>query len=515
MPLQYLPLRETNQFSALFLDFLDRRPELQPFAGYPADLDGFRAQLAEKSFDAAKRQTLVEVLERQYAGVPQPPDLAALRDENTFTVTTGHQLNLFTGPLYVLFKLVSTINLARRLAREFPEYRFVPVYWMATEDHDFEEINHVRLFGRTHTWNTAQTGAVGRMDPRELRALFTEIPEAVPVFERAYLQSPTLAAATRQVVHELLGAEGLICLDADDSALKAEFRDVMQDDAFNQTAFRLVNETSERLVSLGYKSQVTPREINFFYLEDGLRERLVPADAEFAVNGTGRLFSADELRTLIDEHPERLSPNVILRPVYQEVILPNLAYLGGPGEVAYWLQLKPVFEHYAVPFPILMPRNFGMFLTAATRRRIEKLGLSLTDLFLDETALRRAYLRRHTAYPLDLPDEVLALAQTLETVHAKAVHVDPTLGPHVRAQQKRLSSWMARLEKRLLRSEAQNQETTVRQLHELKEHLFPGGGLQERTDNFLTFQAAHPTLIQDLLAAFDPLDFRFILFDIS
>lgn len=514
MPIQYLPLRETNQFSDLFLHFLERRPELQPFAGYPADLDGFRAQLAGKSFDAARRSTLVEVLERQYAGLPNPPELRALLDERTFTVTTGHQLNLFTGPLYVLFKLVSTINLAKRLAREFPGYRFVPVYWMATEDHDFEEINHVRLFGRTHTWTTAQTGAVGRMDPRELKTLFAEIPEKFPVFERAYLENETLAAATRQAVHELLGAEGLVCLDADNPALKAEFREVMRDDVFRQTAFRLVNETSEQLEALGYKSQVTPREINFFYLEEGLRERLVPAAEGFKVLHTDRRFSADELGTLLDEHPERLSPNVILRPLYQEMILPNLAYLGGPGELAYWLQLKPVFEQYAVPFPILMPRNFGMLLTSATRRRIEKAGLALGEVFLDETTLRRAYLRRHTAYPLDLPDEALTLAQTLETIHAKAVRVDPTLGPHVRAQQKRLSNWLARLEKRLLRSEAQNQGAALQHLAELKAHLFPGGGLQERTDNFLTFQATHPALIRELLDTFDPLDFRFYVFDL-
>ncbi|SDL73509.1 bacillithiol biosynthesis cysteine-adding enzyme BshC [Siphonobacter aquaeclarae] len=512
MQVSCIPLAATRQFSSLFLNFISGDETLKPFYGEFPNLDGFRRQLEIKQLDPERRRTLVSVLEKQYAGLENQPDIRSLLDEKTFTVTTGHQLNLFTGPLYVIFKLVSTINLAKRLSREFPEHRFVPVYWMATEDHDFDEINHFRLSGKTYTWNTSQTGAVGRMDPSGLKALFEEIPERLPLFEKAYSEQKTLADAVRFYMHELFGAEGLICLDADDRDLKASFRSVIEDDIRHHTAQRLVAECG--LDALGYKQQVTPRDINFFYLKDGLRERLIPADGGVQVNDTKIHFSDAEVRDLLEQTPEVFSPNVILRPLYQEMILPNLAYLGGPGELAYWLQLKPVFDHYGVPYPVLMPRNFAMVLSAATRRRISNLDLSAEELFQDETHLRRKYVEKHAEYSLDIHPELGQILKSLEGIREKAARINPTLDGHIKAEEQKVKNWAERLERRLFASESQNQETAIRQLSELKAYLFPGGGLQERTDNFLNFSLADPAFIPKLLETFDPFRYEFYLLEV-
>ncbi|PMD95722.1 bacillithiol biosynthesis cysteine-adding enzyme BshC [Siphonobacter sp. BAB-5405] len=511
MQVSCIPLAHTRQFSSLFQAFISGQENLKPFYGEFPDLEGFRKQIEQKKFDVQKRQTLVSVLEKQYAELDSKPDFQVLLDEKTFTVTSGHQLNLFTGPLYVIFKLVTAINLARRLKQEFPEYTFVPVYWMATEDHDFEEINHFRLSGKTHTWHTQQKGAVGRMNPKELATLFKEIPERLPLFEQAYLQHNTLADAVRYYIHELLGAEGLICIDADDRALKAEFRPVIEDDLFNHTAFKLVQEASEKLEAIGYKQQVTPREINFFYLNEGIRERLVPDENGVRVNDTRLTFDKDKIQSLLDQSPEVFSPNVILRPVYQEVILPNLAYLGGPGELAYWLQLKPVFDHYQIPYPILMPRNFAMIISQATQRRIQNLGLTPEELFQDEATLRRQYVEKHAAYSLDIQPDLQQMLEALEAMRTKAVQVNPTLDGHIKAEAQKLRNWAERLDRRLVASEAQKQETGVRHLSELKAYLFPGGGLQERTDNFLNFYLANPAFISQLLDLFDPFCYEFYM----
>ncbi len=518
MNCQYLPLAATHQFPPLLLDYLARKPDLRPFYGDFPDLDGFRRQLVRKNFDPEKRRTLVAVLQKQYAGLPNPPDFSVLLDEKTFTVTTGHQLNLCTGPLFVVYKFITAINLAKRLTAEFPGYRFVPVYWMASEDHDFAEINHFRIDGNAYAWHTEQTGAVGRMKTSELKEFFAKIPEKLPVFERAYASQPTLAAAVRAYTHELFGAEGLICLDADDRDLKAQFAPVMHDDVTNHPAFRLVNETTERLHTLGYKTPVHPREINFFYLGGGLgngvRERLVRVHGGYDVLDTGIQFLENELSELIETEPEALSPNVILRPLYQETILPNLAYIGGPSEVPYWLQLKGVFDHYGVPFPLLLPRNFALVLNQPTARRVKSLGLSAEDLFAEEHVLRKNFVKRHSELDLNLTPELATFGQQFASLEAKAVAVDATLGGAVRADFKRLLNRLDWLEKRLVRAEARRQEVGLRQLAEVKAHLFPNGSAQERVQNFMTFALPHPDFLHAMASVFDPLEYRYYVVEL-
>ena len=185
MKLHSVALRATGQFPALLLDYLDQKPELNDFYSVFPSLDGAKESIHQRAdFDPAKRATLVEVLTKQYAGITNPPDFSLLENENTFTVTTGHQLNIFTGPLYVMYKIVTTINLARSLKATYPEYDFIPVYWMASEDHDFEEIASFNLFGQKYIWQGTPRGAVGRLDPKELEKVLDQLPEATSILER-------------------------------------------------------------------------------------------------------------------------------------------------------------------------------------------------------------------------------------------------------------------------------------------------------------------------------------------
>ncbi|QJD78090.1 bacillithiol biosynthesis cysteine-adding enzyme BshC [Spirosoma rhododendri] len=509
MDCQYLPLTATGQLSSLFLDYIAQKDSLAPFYNHFPTPDAFRHQIAEKTFDEQKRQTLVDALERQYAGIANKPDFSVLRQPNTFTVTTGHQLNIFTGPLYIVYKLVTTINLARKLAQQYPDYQFVPVYWMATEDHDFPEINHFSLFGNQYAWQTEQRGAVGRMNPQELKTLFAQIPEKLHLFEKAYLNHNTLADAVRYYVNELFGAEGLICLDADDAALKRKFLPVMRDDLLNQTAGGLVEKQTEKLEVLGYKTVITARNINLFYLDDQLRERIERADdGTYRVLHTKLRFSEDELLTLLNEHPERFSPNVVLRPLYQETILPNLAYIGGPSEVPYWLQLKPVFDKYQTAFPMLMPRSFALYVPKVSARRVAKLGLTPEQLFQDDLALKREFVDHHTRHSLSFDNENKAVNKGLDALLHKAMMVDPTLEKAVLAETKRFANAVVRLEKKMRRAEERNQDVGLRQLQAVKAELFPNGGLQERSENYLTFALRDASFLKKLLATFNPFDYR-------
>lgn len=513
MDCQYLPLTATGQFSNLFLDYISQKEVLQPYYNRFPTLEAFAEQIKNRSFDDSKRQTLVAVLERQYQHIPNKPDFSVLAQPNTFTVTTGHQLNIFTGPLYVLYKWITTVNLAKKLNETYPDYRFVPVYWMASEDHDFAEINHFTLFGKNYTWETEQRGAVGRMNPKELKTVFDEMPEKLFLFEEAYLKHDKLADAVRWYANELLGKEGLICLDADDADLKRLFAPIIKDELVNQATDGIVTKTTQNLEALGYKTQITPREINLFYLEDQLRERLVrkqSADgvATYEVLNTEIRFSQEELLALVDAHPERFSPNVVLRPVYQEVILPNLAYIGGPSEVPYWLQLKGVFDHFEIPFPFLMPRNFALYVNPASAKKMEKLGVLPEELFWDEVKLRRTYTERISENSLDLSDQKACLEQCFAEILAKSIKVDKSLEGAVLADKTRLMHTIDHLEKRLKKTEEKNYETVLNQLMTLKNKLFPNGGIQERTENYLNFQLNDPQFIQKLLAVFDPLVYQ-------
>ncbi|GAB4001047.1 bacillithiol biosynthesis cysteine-adding enzyme BshC [Spirosoma daeguense] len=509
MDCQYLPLASTGQFSPLFLDYINQKDSLKAFYNRFPQLSAFGDQLAEKSFDESKRQILVDALARQYQSIEQKPDFSVLLQPNTFTVTTGHQLNIFTGPLYILYKLITTIKLARKLKETYPDYNFVPIYWMATEDHDFAEINHFSMFGKSYAWQTEQRGAVGRMNPQELKSLFKEIPEKLTLFENAYLKHDTLADAVRYYVNELFGAEGLVCLDADDASLKRVFAPVMQDELLRQSSGELVQKQTSLLENLGYKTVITPRDINLFYLDDQLRERIERTeDGTYRVLHTKLKFSESELLSLLNEHPERFSPNVVLRPLYQETILPNLAYIGGPSEVPYWLQLKPVFDHFQTPFPMLMPRNFAMYVPSVSAKRICKLGLTPEELFQDTLKLKREFIEHHTRHSLKFDNENKTVNKALDAILHKAQMVDPTLEKAVLAETKRFADAVARLEKKMRRAEERNQETGVRQLLAVKNELFPNGSLQERSENFLTFYLNDRQFLQKMLSVFDPLDFR-------
>jgi len=456
---------------------------------------------------------LGEVLEEQYEKLDAHEEvkksIAALGENNTFTVTTGHQLNIFTGPLYFIYKLITTINLARHLQEQYPDFNVIPVYWMASEDHDFEEINHINLFGKTIKWETDQTGPVGSFHLDDFRKVLEQLPESAPVFEKAYTHSATLSDAVRDYVNALFGEYGLVTIDADDHRLKSIFKPVIKDDLLNHRANDLAGKASEQLSKLGYKSQVYPRTINFFYMKEGIRERIVKDGDYFLVKNTALKFKTDEILKLVEETPEVFSPNVVLRPLYQEYILPNICYIGGPAEMAYWLQLKGIFDQYETHFPALLPRNFALIINKGLYKKVDKLDLDPEMLFRPFNDLKTWYLKRHTENEIDISKEIDQISNHFECIKRKTVEVDKSLEGFVAAEASKTMKSLENITKRIQKSEEKNQEIAINQLKNIIEKLFPENSLQERTDNFLNFYINNSNFISDLQQHFDPLDFCF------
>lgn len=527
MKASYINYKDTNSFSETLLSYVASNEKLAPFIGNKPTFEGFEKQILQKR-EGTDRAALVNALLEQYKSLENKEpavhqNIASLAEQNTFTVTTGHQLNIFTGPLYFIFKIVSTIKLCRELKEKFPTYNFVPIYWMATEDHDFAEINHTQLQGEVIKWDIPARAATGRMETismartvkkyKKLLGLSHNSDKLSKLVEEAYLSHTNLADATRYLVNGLFGKYGLVVVDADDSSLKRIFSPYIKQDILEQNSFREIIKTTQALEKEGFETQVHAREINFFYLTDDFRERIVETkEGGFQVLHHNITFSKKELLKEIDDHPERFSPNVVMRPLYQEILLPNLCYIGGGSEIVYWLQLKSNFDYYKVPFPILLPRNSAIISNGHLDYKIFRLNLTFKSIFKNADLLKKEYVRIHSKHRLSLHDEWVEMEEIFDKIKERASKIDPTLRPSAEAIKARLCKAIDNLEKKFVKADKLNFEDAISQIDKIKSKFFPNGHLQERVENFgLLYVKYGDELINDLLKYFNPLDMKFTI----
>ena len=529
MKATYINYSDTKSFSPTVLSYLAHDSKLSPFISHFPTLENFGKLLQEKK-TTADRKTLVETLTKQYSKLKCPisdavkHNLDLLQQENTFTITTGHQLNIFTGPLYFIYKIVTAINLAKDLKVAYPDKNFVPVYWMASEDHDFAEINHTSIVGKKISWNVEARGATGKIDTASIQDAVREYQQTLGISDNsaklsdlineAYLQHDNLAGATRYLVNALFSQYGLIIVDADEIELKRQFASIIEEDVINQRSFNFINETSENLKEAGFNTQVNAREINFFYMTEGLRERIVFENGTYYVLNSEIKFTADELKEEIKLHPERFSPNVIMRPLYQEVILPNLAYIGGGAELVYWLQLKSNFDFYKVDFPILLLRNSALVTNEEFSNKLCRLQICHKDIFKPAEELKKEYVSNHSQHTLNLSAEWVELNSIFEKIKLRTYKIDPTLSPSTEAVKARLQKALNNLEKKLVKADIRNHDEVLQKIDNLKSKYFPGNGLQERVENFGRFYIKYgDEFIAELIRHFKPLDFKFTILE--
>ncbi|MCK8141259.1 bacillithiol biosynthesis cysteine-adding enzyme BshC [Flavobacterium sp. I-SCBP12n] len=524
MPTDCITYQNSGYFSSLMNDYLDQKSNLNSLYHRFPKLENFEDQILEKqkNFDNDSRKTLVAVLEKQYSTVDTSvltkQNIEALSLNNTFTVTTGHQLNLFSGPLYFLYKIISTINLTTELKAKYPTNNFVPVYWMATEDHDFEEINYFNFKGKKFRWNTESYGPVGRLSTEGLEDFFEvyalELGSSInadkikKIFTDAYLNHDTLADATRHLANALFGTYGLVIIDADNPDLKRTFIPYVKEELLHQSSNKLVLATAEKLKD--YTVQVNPREINLFYIEDTLRERIVFENGKYKVNHTKIEFSETEILELLENHPEKFSPNVIMRPLYQEVILPNLCYIGGGGEIAYWLELKSFFDAAKVTFPILLLRNSVLLATEKQAKKADKLDLKWSDLFSKQDSLINNKTKELSEISIDLANLKKQLQEQFESLYKIATKTDESFIGAVKAQEAKQNKGLENLEKRLLRAQKRKLNDVLQRIIDLQNDLFPNLSLQERQTNFSEFYLENgENLIPMIINQLKPLQNKF------
>lgn len=502
-----IPYSATGVFSTLVNDYISGKGTARDYVPYTPNLEGIKKAIQERKFSAIQRQTLVSVLENQYqilGTIKEEKNKAAfekvqenivlLKNDNCFAVTTAHQPNLFTGPLYFFYKIIHVIKLAAELKAQFPDNDFVPIYYMGSEDADLDEVGSYCIDGAKHQWKTKQTGAIGRMlvDDHLLQLLqnlegyWTVKPdgkEALAIIKAAYKKGNTINEATLQMVHLFFGQYGLVVVQPDDAKLKSLFVEVMQKELTTQFSHAAIQPALKSL-SENYHVQSEGRPINLFYLKDASRNRIEKIGELFTVVETDIQFTQAEIIQELQTYPERFSPNVILRGAYQETILPSVVFVGGGGELAYWMELKEVFNQAEVNYPVIILRNSFLFINEKQCKQWASLEFNTDGLFNSIQALELAFVKQQSVENLALTEHIASLTDLYKLIQKDVIKIDSSLGDHalnlsVQAQKK-----LALLEKKMIRAEKRKQHTSLARIHSIKSELFPDNNLQERVENF-------------------------------
>lgn len=528
MQIYRIPFPEVPQFSPRDVAYATGAEDLKPFYKYPVTLGAFADVMADKAKDNTDRKLLVDELLAQYEGFKEADtartQVQSLLNDNAFTVITAHQPSLFTGPLYFIYKICSTINLSRKLNEQYPNKHIVPVFIMGGEDHDFDEINHARIKGEMVRWEQEVGGSVAMLSTASLAPALSALKkllggEFTPFgiydrIHRAYTQNETYGEATVAFVHDLFKDTELVVANPSRRAFKEAFRPIMAREIFERLSQPLVEKAQAELTAAGYSGQAHAREINLFYLSPGRRDRIVyesgsqgvGGDEVYGVLDTDLVFSEAEFRAELENHPERFSPNVVMRPLFQELIFPNLAYIGGGGELAYWLERKEQFAAFGLNFPMLIRRNSVVWVDTKSSRKLDKLSLDFRQLFRHDDLIIRDFVAQHSKNELSLADELAQLESLFETLSAKAKAIDPTLEAAALAEGTRQRKIVEQFERRLRRIEKTKFDHEMTMIRELRAALFPKNSLQERKDNFLNvYLETGEEMFPALIEALDPL----------
>ena len=503
----YLPYESTGYFTKIVSDYLAQSPLLKPFYQHSPTIEGIADSIKARQAFQTPRSLLVDVLNEQYTGIPQTDKLKvniqSLADSGTFTITTAHQPNIFTGPLYFIYKIIHAIKLAEELVAQWPQYKFVPVYYMGSEDADLEELGFVNVGGQKLVWETKQTGAVGRMKvDKGLQKIIHAIHGQAGVlpfgnslhelFSQCYTEGKTIQQATLELVNALFGEFGLLVLIPDNAKLKTAFHSVVVKELTEGFSHKVVAKTIEAL-GQHYKVQAGGREINLFYLKDDKRERIERnGDGEgYSVHGINLHFSKDEMLKELEQYTERFSANVILRGAFQELVLPNIVFIGGGGELAYWLELKNVFAEIGIPYPVLLLRNSFLLMKETQSTNLAKLGFTEADLFENAFDLLTILVKRESDNQLNLSTELAEAKAYYTKIQQITDKVDTSLSEHTMALEKKALKKLEALEKKILKAERLKYQVQQKQIEKIKQDLFPHNSLQERVDNFSLYYAQY------------------------
>lgn len=505
-------ISEIPSINKLVKDYLNKESFVRSFYHQDFNYQNLINQSKEKINNYLHRETLVYELSEQLSKIhlsdKQKLNLEKLSLKNTVTITTGHQLNLMSGPLFFIYKILHVIKLCDFMNKNQKEIYFVPMFWMATEDHDFEEINHFYFNNKKIEWKDQFKDYVGEIPATSLEDVLHPFHEKLKYFpkgrqlreiiENSYFTSENLAEATQKFVHRLFKDYGLLFIDGNSRNLKKLFVPFIKDDIKYQKSFHEISKTIN-LLKDNYKIQVNPRNINFFYRDNQERKRIEPVGNKYKIVDTKKTFSSDEIVKELDLFPEKFSPNALLRPVYQEVILPNVAYIGGNAEIAYWLELKKYFDEQNLIYPILIPRNSVLLLNSIQEKKMQKLDWKGINIFESKKKIIDSLVNQLSTNKFDFKKYENQLKNIFNDLIHESINTDSTWRDMILAQQKMQLNGLNKINKRFHKAERLKYNEYISNFEKLYMEIFPYNQWQERIVNFSEYYANMGTDFFDLI----------------
>ncbi|MBI1803480.1 MAG: bacillithiol biosynthesis cysteine-adding enzyme BshC [Ignavibacteriae bacterium] len=514
-------LRNTEGgFSKLYCDYVNDFQKVKQY--FEVDfhfLQSFSAHAERLRRQVRHRTTLVEVLEEQnraYGSSDKTLEhIHQLAEENTFAIVTGQQVGILGGPLYTVYKTITAVKLARQLHEAHPQYNFVPVFWLEGEDHDFEEVNKVGLLNNEHQPVTIEyllkgkkiqknLGAVGEIELNGSLDLFfdqlqktltnSEFRESIlQTIRKTYTPSSTFNRAFAQLMNSLFEDEGLVFISSNDRRLKQLLSSVFlkEINEFPRVSQLIIQQSAE--LEVNYHAQMKTKAMNLFLFYKGGRYFIEPRENDFALRGTRQYFSKEELIRMVEENPEMISPNVALRPICQDTILPTLAYVGGPSEVAYFAQLKPVYQYYDLTMPIIYPRASATVLEERQLKIMEKYQLDVMEFFENYRSINDKVIQLISEVTIDdmFTEAAQRIADTLNEMRFGLNYIDPTLMGPLESTRERIDGHLTALKQRANDAQKRKHEVALRQVQKVVNQIMPNGNLQEREFNIIYFLNKH------------------------
>jgi len=500
----------------LFLDYISEFENVSMF--YPKDFrnnDDIEKTFDElKNYDRPHRKELAEIIKKQYSNSKiskqTESNISSLRSEKTFAIVTGQQVSLFGGPLYTIYKTITAIKLSRRLKEKYGDYNFVPIFWMEVDDHDFDEVASINIFDkenkhRTLTYNDGldeetNRGSVGNINFNSgIESTLEDLEDSLRdnefkdeiliLLKECYKEGKSFKEAFKDLFINLFDEFGLVIFDPQDSAVKNILLPIFEKEINNFNTHTTTNVLKSAELEEVYHAQVKVKPVNLFYLDETGRHLIEPVEDGFRFKGKRKRLNKEELLNLLYFDPTAFSPNVLLRPICQDFLLPTAAYVGGSSEISYFAQVIPNYKFFEVVSPIIFPRASGTIIESHLSSILEKYNLSLTDFYIDENILIEKVVNMVSEFNFDelFHKSETEIKTTLIKLKENLLSIDNSLEQPIEKSILRMEQTLTTLKVKSKSAEERKHKTLIHQLQKVRNAVYPNGNLQEREISFFYF----------------------------
>ena len=477
------------------------------------DLSAFQNQIKKVKSRSLQREELITILTEQnnkYGCTERTiKNINKLLNNQTCAVVTGQQVGLFSGPLYTIYKALTAIKLSEYLSQSCNE-SIVPIFWLASDDHDFAEIDHIKLTNKNNQVDEIkyQSDSSNKKIPVSDIFLTSEIndcikklkdsthesefkQEIISHLKEAYQPGLSFVEAFAKWMTQIFKSYGLIFIDASHPKLKELGKKVFykEIEEYSPSTKKAIK-TSEKLKQNKYHSQIQLHDgiLNLFYVEQG-RQSIQTKNNDFFIKATAQTFTTNELLELVDTRSNLFSPNVMLRPVFQDILLPTIAYIGGPGEIAYFAQFKGIYENYDIPMPIIYPRKSISIIEKKIDNVLKNYNLKIQDMWQNVDKIINEITKSQIPESVEkiLHNAASHIDDDFKFIKQELIALDPTLENAADLSLGRIKQQFHFLEKKILQASKRKNDIIIQQINKAKNNLYPDNKLQERTLNIVQF----------------------------